>query len=621
MDDEGRKERREIGDAEILARYSSDQQREIIEKQRTLSSLATFIGKDFRIPVELNEPGAGWHWDFKNNKIRIDPNDLLEKPMDYLRFVISHEGGHRRISRLEQILPEVWGQPGFSFLVNAVEDPRTNNFVADAYPKFKEQMALAYDQNLMVEKKATDIAQKKLGRQPRFMQAGFEYIKQWYKEVQVEPPVIDETLDEDIRKVVSETLVAAQDAWWCYPSKAEANKGEELIIPYAKNAYEKIRSDIWPKFQKLVDEDVKDQVKEEAKKQLEAEATEQQIKDYLDSLPEEARKELEAQARRLIQEVEAEIDKLLQGALMTEPTVSLPSEPVITEPKPEVPKPKTSPDIQRYKDFIERALQQDDSVYDKNRREMLPVINKLENDLREIFMARRDRKWKSGYKTGKRIDIKRRIQEKGKGIPAIESKAWQKRELPAEKDYAITLLVDLSGSMDGEKIRETFKAVVVVAEVLNKLSIKTEILGFHDQLLVYQQFGELMSKKLRANIGNMPQEVHSAGARYNDDGWALEQASERLRKQQAGEQFLIVFSDGIPEESPDHPRKKYDLHEVISTVTEKTRQKLVGLGIGSGTQHVERYYPNSLANVDVHEMADKLADLIREVISESNSFV
>lgn len=48
--------------------------------------------------------------------IRIDPKDLLEKSMDYLRFVISHEGGHRRISRTDFIPLEEWRQPGFSFM-------------------------------------------------------------------------------------------------------------------------------------------------------------------------------------------------------------------------------------------------------------------------------------------------------------------------------------------------------------------------------------------------------------------------------------------------------------------------------------------------------------------------
>ena len=94
--------------SEILEQFTSEQQQEIKEKQRILSSLAYYIGKDFKIPVELNQSGAGWHWDFEHNIIRIDPKDLLEKPMDYLRFVISHEGGHRRISRTDFIPLEEW---------------------------------------------------------------------------------------------------------------------------------------------------------------------------------------------------------------------------------------------------------------------------------------------------------------------------------------------------------------------------------------------------------------------------------------------------------------------------------------------------------------------------------
>ena len=97
----------------ILAQFSPEQVEIIKSKQKTLSALAYFIGRDFSIPVELNEPGAGWHWDFEANIIRIDPRDLLEKPMDFLRFVISHEGGHRRISRTEFIPAEEWGEKGF----------------------------------------------------------------------------------------------------------------------------------------------------------------------------------------------------------------------------------------------------------------------------------------------------------------------------------------------------------------------------------------------------------------------------------------------------------------------------------------------------------------------------
>ena len=81
------KRRNGLREKVILEQFSGEEQRQILSKRQILSSLASFIGKDFTMPVELNDPGGGWHWDFDQNVVRIDPKDLLEKPMDYLRFV------------------------------------------------------------------------------------------------------------------------------------------------------------------------------------------------------------------------------------------------------------------------------------------------------------------------------------------------------------------------------------------------------------------------------------------------------------------------------------------------------------------------------------------------------
>src|SRR3989338_1349238 len=257
---------------DLLAEFTPEQQAEIKHKQQILSSLAHFIGKDFRMPVDLNEPGAGWHWDFQENVIRIDPKDLLEKPMDYLRFVISHEGGHRRISRTDFIPLEECKQPGFAFMMNAIEDPRDNNFVAESYPKFREQMVLAYTQDLDFEGKAKEKAAQKLGYQPRFMQAGFEYIKQWFREVQGQEMEMSADLPEEVKAVVRATIEQARDSWWRYPSRKEADKSEELIKKYAQDSYEINRDEIWPEFKKLIEADMEDQKTQELLKDMSASA-------------------------------------------------------------------------------------------------------------------------------------------------------------------------------------------------------------------------------------------------------------------------------------------------------------------------------------------------------------
>lgn len=673
--------------------FSEQQMAKIEQKRKVLSSLAYFIGKDFQIPVELNEPGMGWHWDFKDNVIRIDPVDLLEKPMDYLRFVISHEGGHRRISRTESIPLEVWKQPGFSVMMNAIEDPRDNNFVAENYPRFREQMDVAYQSSLDLEQKSKERADEKLGYQPRFMQAGFEYIEQWYKQQKGEEFSVGEDLPQDVREVVERTLEAASDSWWRYPSREEADSSEDTIRRYADASYRINLERIWPEFQKLVEKDMEDQEMQELLNELQkgqgeggeseesgregipqelkdkltteeqksledaieqalekaqqeqgqaaesgqsegspidlsslSEELKQKIKDYIDSLPEDKQQELADKAEQAIKDFEKELADELEGKLADSPDKKvergeiseMPTEKIRTEPGPI--KPEESDEVRKYREMIEKALQKDTDAYERYRREVLPVIDQLEQDLREIFVKRRSGQWESGFRTGKRIDIKRRIQEKAKGVSAMESKSWEKREVPQEKDYAVTLLADLSGSMQGQKIEETFKAVIVLAEVLNRLSIQTEILGFNDKVYEYQRFGEDISSQIRKDMGRMLHEVSGSGARWNDDGWALDQASERLAKQKAKEKFLIVLSDGQPEESPAHPRQEYGLSSVIQRILSETDQKLVGLGVGPNTGHVEGYYPNSVSNVNIKEMSEKLADLVREAIANFDKF-
>jgi len=670
---------KETLDNEILRQFSPKEQATIRERQQVLSSLAYFIGKDFKIPVELNKPGEGWHWDFEKNVIRIDPKDLLEKSMDYLRFVISHEGGHRRISRTDFIPLEQWNEPGFAFMMNAIEDPRDNNFVAESYPKFREQMMLAYEEDLDFEAKAKTAAGKKLGRQPRFLQAGFEYIKQWYREATDQEFKIDEKLPEDIRHTVEKTLTAAQDSWWRYPSRKEADSGEAVITRYAKSSYKVNRDKIWPEFKKLVEEDIKDQELAEALKDLQktsgagdknelpeplkdkltpeqrkelvdalnksieainkpgfidlstlSQELQDKIKEHIESLPPEEKQKLQEQAKAAIAAFDKEIADQLQGKLVKNPEQKAESKKVEKPGKPSEKKeeepiapqelsPEELKSLNEFKETLEKAKKKDRTIYEQKRREVLPIIDALENDLREIFTARRANQWKRGFRTGKRIDLKKRIQEKAKKVSAADSRAWQRRELPQEKDYAITILNDLSGSMRGQKIQEDFKGKIVISEVLNRLSIKTEILGFNDRLHEYQKFNEPMSNEVREHMGGMLQEVNSARAQWTDDGWALEEASRRLGKQAATEKILIVLSDGQPEPSPSHNGQEYNLTTIVEKIIKETNQKLIGLGIGPGTEHVRSYYPNSLANISLKEMADKLATLIKEIIANSDT--
>lgn len=683
--------------SEILHQYSPEEQRTILYRHQILRPLASFIGKDFKIPVDLNVPGGGWYWNFQENRIAIDPQDLLQRELDENRFIISHEGSHRRISRPADVIPlETWKQPGYSFMFNVIEDPRVNSFLVEAYPRSRLQMDKAYKTNEDFEAKAKAEGKDRLGQVPRFVQAGFEYIKQWFRESQGQEVSLSEGLPDDVRQVLQETLEGAREAWLTYPSREEANQGEEVIKRYAKASASIMEEKVWSKFKELIDKDIEDQKKqqamndmnqngeegsgsgmpqelrdkltEEEKQELEqalenamnetpsesesgqgqprpidldslSEGLKQKLQDYIDSLPEDVKRDLAERAKQVMEEYQKELDEYLEGKLSDNPEKKAERETTEAVDKPDKKPESDEPPVptaiydpvayeeqqRQFRNQAEETIRRNETLYEQTRRGVLPIIDELENDLREVFVQRRANQWQGGFKSGKRVDIVKRIQEKAKGVPAVESRAWERRELPQEKDYAVTLLVDLSGSMQGEKIDETFKAAIVLAEVLNKLSIRTEIIGFNDRLYEYQNFGQPMSKDVRDKMGGMLQEVSDVSdtgkARWNDDGWALEQVSERLaRQREATEKFLIVLSDGLPVESPLHPREKYELKSIIKKIMEETDQKLIGLGLGAGTGHVSGYYPNSVADIGAAEMAGKLADIIREAIANYDTF-
>ena len=244
----------------ILESFTPEQQAQIVEKLKILSVIPKIIGRDFNMPVELNQPKGGWHWDFKANIVRVDPVDLLEKPIDYLRFVMAHEGGHRRITKTDFIPNKTWQQRGFSVLMNSIEDPRDNNFLADTYPRFREEAHLAYDLVMQEAEKSKSEALGQLGQVPRFSQAGWEFIRLWYSWFKKEPMQIDESLPDDVKEVLKKALVSAEDAWRRYPTceETDGEQGQETTRAYAKVAYEIILEEIWPEFQKLIEKDLEE---------------------------------------------------------------------------------------------------------------------------------------------------------------------------------------------------------------------------------------------------------------------------------------------------------------------------------------------------------------------------
>lgn len=210
------------------------------------------------------------------------------------------------------------------------------------------------------------------------------------------------------------------------------------------------------------------------------------------------------------------------------------------------------------------------------------------------------------------------------GVPESNPRLFERRSLPGRRDTAITLLVDLSGSMRfGGKVEETFRASVLLAESLARLDVPFEVLGFQDELIVLKAFDERLGAAVRLRMAGMRAEVEGTNPaglnhpEWNDDGPCLLAASARLSARARGDAFLLVLSDGLPE---GRHSDASDLRAAVARIRAETVQNLVGLGLGDGTEHVRDFYPTSIAGIRADALPGVLGDLLGEILADPSAF-
>lgn len=221
----------------------------------------------------------------------------------------------------------------------------------------------------------------------------------------------------------------------------------------------------------------------------------------------------------------------------------------------------------------------------------------------------------TGYSSGPRLHLRTAVA--ANVDPRRYRDAWQRRTVRTKPDAAVLLLVDLSGSMSRQnKVKAAVLAASVSAQALRELGVPTAVVGFQDTLIPLADFDEPWSAELERRLGSMT--LEAVGKRpgghnrpnANHDGPCLEKAARLLHQQLAAQRILVVLSDGEPSGQRGHEK----LHAAVAEVVASRQICLVGLGLGRGTQHVARFYPDAKANIAVSDFPQVLtATLVRRL--------
>ena len=271
----------------------------------------------------------------------------------------------------------------------------------------------------------------------------------------------------------------------------------------------------------------------------------------------------------------------------------------------------------------------DARVYDDTLAGMAGSVNVMRRKLERSLIAKQQRDWDNGREHG-RLDTRRLTS-----AYAGRTNVFKMRDDRNEIDTALTVLIDLSGSMAGREAYVAMQSAVAIAEALDRTGVKYEILGFnnpgsfdvpshmtHDDLfdengiprygrleplrmLVFKQFEE----RLFEAKGSLASIADAAGG-HNTDGDALSYAYDRLSRRPEARKAMLVMSDGLPVGHSGDAVQRQRLRNVVNRI-ERDGVECIGMGIM--TDSVQQFYPKWVVVNNIEELSASVMDQLARV--------
>lgn len=259
---------------------------------------------------------------------------------------------------------------------------------------------------------------------------------------------------------------------------------------------------------------------------------------------------------------------------------------------------------------------------DEYEKRVTPNLVSLENfaqQVRKLIQIRAKSQTQYGVKKGK-LD-QSRLSRICFDAPGFNERIFKNKIDNKTLDAAITVLVDMSGSMGGDKVYYALASTLLVNEVCSTLNIPVEILGFTDGtsssayagpkplMFLYKGFNDLKINEESLKDYFATSSNFMVG---NPDGENILWAYDRLVKRKEKKKLLIVMSDGSPAASKSSSGLEEFTHKVIDEIQASKHVDIYGLGLCSTS--VEYYYKANSVVKEPAQIPSKLIELIERKI-------
>lgn len=227
-----------------------------------------------------------------------------------------------------------------------------------------------------------------------------------------------------------------------------------------------------------------------------------------------------------------------------------------------------------------------------------PEIRLLTNRLTFIKREESVIKYSSNHRRGK-LDTRKLYRF------ATGNMRLFKKKLPntdTVRSFAFSLLIDTSGSMSGNRIIHTTRALIILAEVFEKFNIPYEIITFAYQPKTIKSFSQsLKDKGIKNTIGSL---VKMAGG----DTYLQPAIEEiQLQKQPENNKVMVILSDGDTES-----HRKLDDENFIPLSKKGIKSMAIGLECGDDVKTL--CMGNSTAVEQSTEMPEVFTNLLKTLI-------
>ena len=277
------------------------------------------------------------------------------------------------------------------------------------------------------------------------------------------------------------------------------------------------------------------------------------------------------------------------------------------------------------------------SFLDQQLSSMQGVVSRLANKLQRLLMAQQNRHWEYDLEEGM-LDASRlpRII-----IDPMYPLSFKREKDTTFRDTCVTLLLDNSGSMRGRPIMVAAMCADILGRTLERVGVKTEILGFTTRAwkggqarekwlaagkppqpgrlndlrhIIYKSADEPW-RRAKRNLGLMMRE---GLLKENIDGEALTWAHNRIIARPEQRKIMMVISDGAPVDDSTLSVNagnylEQHLRRVIEEIETRSSVELTAIGIG---HDVTRYYRKAVTIVDAERLGGAMTEQLITLFAE-----